>query len=115
MAAPTVDGATIDGLRGFMNGEQFNRFIGESVRDLGALIDRLGARLAAGRYASAAQEAHDLVALAGHCGACAVSGLARGVEDAARRGDASEAASRYAEMRGACGAATERLEELLRA
>jgi signal transduction histidine kinase/ActR/RegA family two-component response regulator len=115
MSVPTVDGATIDGLRGFMDGEQFNRFIGDSVHDLGVLIDRLGARLASGDMQNAAQDAHDLVALAGHCGACAVSGLARGIETAVRRGDASDATARYAEMRGACGAATEQLEELRRA
>ena len=36
-------------------------------------------------------EAHDLVSVAGNCGACAVSTLARAVEQAARRGDAAEA------------------------
>ncbi|HEY1935720.1 MAG TPA: PAS-domain containing protein [Acetobacteraceae bacterium] len=115
MSAPTVDGATIDGLRGFMNGEQFNRFIGESLHDLGVLIGRLGERLASGDMERAAQDAHDLVSLAGHCGACAVSGLARGIETAVRCGDAPAAISKYAEMRGACGAAAEQLEELLRA
>ncbi|HUB12057.1 MAG TPA: ATP-binding protein [Acetobacteraceae bacterium] len=110
---PTVDQGAISGLRGFLDGAQFTAFIAESLRDLAALIERLGAWLAAGDLAQAAREAHDLVSVAGNCGACAVSSLARAVEQAARRDDAAEADTLFAQIRGAGGRATEALEELL--
>ncbi len=114
-AAPgsAVDRMAITGLRGFLDGTQFTAFIEESVRDLAARIDGLGARIAAGELDLAACEAHDLVSVAGNCGACAVSALARVVEQAARRGDAAEAGRLFAEMRSAGGQAAEALEELL--
>ncbi len=110
---PAVDQAAITGLRGFLDGAQFAAFIGESVRDLAERIDRLGARLAEGALEQAAREAHDLVSVAGNCGACAVSTLARAVEQAARRGDAPEARKLFDKIRGAGGQAAEALEELL--
>jgi signal transduction histidine kinase/DNA-binding response OmpR family regulator len=114
-AAPVVvvDPTAINGLRGFLDGAQFSTFITESVRDLRAQIERLGARIAAGQLDPAAREAHDLVSVAGNCGACAVSALARAVEQAARRGDAAEAVRLFADMRGAGGQAAEALGELL--
>jgi signal transduction histidine kinase/DNA-binding response OmpR family regulator len=112
-AGPAVDRTAISGLRGFLGGPEFSAFIAESVRDLALRIDELGMRIAAGELDLAAREAHDLVAVAGNCGACAVSALARAVEHAARRGDASEAELLFAEMRGAGGQAAEALEELL--
>jgi len=113
LVGPTVDRTAITGLRGFLDGAQFSAFITESVRDLGLRIDILGARIAAGELEEAAREAHDLVGVAGNCGACAVSTLARAVEQAARRGDAAEAVGLFAQMRGAGGQAAEALEELL--
>ncbi|MGA3400998.1 MAG: ATP-binding protein [Acetobacteraceae bacterium] len=110
---PAVDRTAITGLRGFLDGAQFSAFIAESVRDLAARIDSLGTRVAAGELGLAAREAHDLVSVAGNCGACAVSALARSVEQAARRGDAVEAGRLFAAMRGAGGQAAEALEELL--
>jgi signal transduction histidine kinase/DNA-binding response OmpR family regulator len=112
-AGPAVDRTAITGLRGFLNGAQFAAFITESVHDLAARIDGLGARIEAGELDLAAREAHDLVTAAGNCGACAVSALARAVEQAARRDDAAEARGLFAEMRGAGGQAAEALEELL--
>ncbi|HVC61705.1 MAG TPA: PAS-domain containing protein [Acetobacteraceae bacterium] len=111
--APAVDRVAITGLRGFLGGVQFAAFIAESVRDVAARIDRLAPRLSAGELEQAAQEAHDLVSVAGNCGATAVSALARAVEQAARRGDAAEAGGLFAEMRGAAGQAAKALEELL--
>jgi CheY-like chemotaxis protein len=112
-AAPTVDRSAISGLRGFLNGAEFTAFIEESVRDLAVRIDGLGARVAGGELDLAARDAHDLVAVAGNCGAGAVSALARAVEQAARRGDAAEVGRLFAEMRGAGGQAAEALGELL--
>jgi len=108
-----VDPTAISGLRTFMDGAQFAAFIGASMRDLAMRIELLGAHLASGELEPAAREAHDIVAVAGNCGASAVSGLARSLEQAARRGDAAEARVLFAQMRGAGGQAAEALEELL--
>ncbi|HEY4044987.1 MAG TPA: Hpt domain-containing protein, partial [Rhodopila sp.] len=115
LAAPVVDAAAITGLRGFLDDAQFTAFIAEAVRDLAVRIDGLGVRIAAGDLEPVAREAHDLVSAAGNCGAGAVSALARLVEQAARRGDATEAERCFAEMRGAGGRAAEALGELLAA
>jgi signal transduction histidine kinase/CheY-like chemotaxis protein len=110
---PAVDRTAISGLRKFLDGPELSAFIAESVRDLAVRIDELGARIAAGDLDLAAREAHDLVAVAGNCGACAVSALARAVEHAAQHGNAREAEMLFAKMRGAGGQAAEALEELL--
>jgi len=108
-----VDRSAISGLRGFMDGAEFAAFIADSVRDLAVRIDGLGDRIAAGELEHVVREAHDLVAVAGNCGACKVSTLARSIEQAARRGDAAEAGRLFADIRGAGGQAAEALEELL--
>ncbi len=110
---PPVDRSAISGLRGFMDGTEFAAFIADSVRDLAVRIDGLGDRIAAGELEHVVREAHDLVAVAGNCGACKVSTLARSVEQAARRGDAAEARRLFADIPGAGGQAAEALEELL--
>jgi signal transduction histidine kinase/DNA-binding NarL/FixJ family response regulator len=112
-AGPPVDRSAISGLRGFMDGAEFAAFIADSVRDLAVRIDGLGDRIAAGELEHVVREAHDLVAVAGNCGACKVSTLARSIEQAARRGDAAEAGRLFADIRGAGGQAAEALEELL--
>ncbi len=76
----------------------------------------LGAKmLASGDIETAVCDAHDLIALAGRCGARSLSNLARTIEHAVRRGDAPDAASQYAEFCGACSAATKPREDMLRA
>jgi len=111
--APAVDPAAISGLRGFMDGTQFADFIGASMHDLVTRLELLGARLAAGELEQAAQEAHNIVSVAGNCGAGALSGLARLLEQAARRGDSTDARALYEKMRSAGGQAVQALEELL--
>jgi signal transduction histidine kinase/DNA-binding NarL/FixJ family response regulator len=111
--APVVDHTAITGLRGFLDGAQFAAFIADSVQDLGERIGRLDTCLAQGDVAAAAQEAHDLVSVAGNCGASAVSHLARAIEQAARRGQAAEAVALFATMRGAGDEAAEALGGLL--
>jgi len=110
---PAVDAAAISGLRGFMDGTQFADFIDTAMRDLVTRIELLDVRLAAGELEEAAREAHNIVSVAGNCGATALSGLARSLEQAARRGDAAAARVWYETMRSAGGQAVEALEELL--
>ena len=111
--APAVDPAAISGLRGFMDGTQFADFIAASVRDLAMRIELLGTRLAAGELEQAGMEAHNIVSVAGNCGASALSCLARALEQAARRGDSTGARTLYEKMRSTGGQAVEALEELL--
>ena len=111
--APAVDPAAITELRKFLDDAQFTAFIAEAVRDLAVRIDGLEVRIAAGDMEPAAREAHDLVSAAGNCGACAVTALARSIEQAARQGDAAEAEQLFAGMRAAGGRAAEALAQLI--
>jgi CheY-like chemotaxis protein len=79
---PMVDEATIDSLRGFLPPEELEALLTESLTDIEGRIGRLGLRLDAADSAGASKEAHDLVSVAGNCGARALSTLARDVERA---------------------------------
>ncbi|MDR3536777.1 MAG: ATP-binding protein [Acetobacteraceae bacterium] len=83
---PAVDRATITALRGFLDPEPFERFISESLVDIGVRLDHLDVLLETQDHGAAAQAAHDLVSIAGNCGASAVSVLARDLERACRQG-----------------------------
>jgi signal transduction histidine kinase/DNA-binding response OmpR family regulator len=112
---PAVDRSAIDGLRGFLKQDQFTAFIAESKRDMTQRIEALAQRLADDDLAAAARLAHDLVSVAGNCGAHTLSRLAREVEQAARRGDGDVAQGLAEPIRSAAWAATEALDELLTA
>jgi len=112
---PVVDASAIATLRGFMNDAQFGQFITESRADLTGRLERLGASLQAGDMITAAREAHDMVSVAGNCGASVISALAREVEQACKQGDATEAQDRFAAISSAFGAAMGALESLRQA
>ena len=82
---------TIRNLRGILPGDQFADFLNESVADIVARSERLRVGLAAGDAAVAAQEAHDMVSVAGNCGAGVVGAIAREIENACRINDLSAA------------------------
>ncbi len=109
-----LDQTALAGLRGFLNEDQFEQFLATSLSELDSRLDRLGARIGAGDLAAAAREAHDLVTVAGHCGAIGLSALARELEGLARSGETSRAISSFAEIRGACRAVIGELKELRR-
>jgi HPt (histidine-containing phosphotransfer) domain-containing protein len=69
------------------------------LSDLGPRIERLGTCLDRADTAGAAREAHDLVSVAGNCGAQVLSALARDIERSCKRGAASDADQAFAEMR----------------
>ena len=95
---PAIDGGVISSLRGFLNVEQFGLFIRESHDDIVARVDRLGERLKSADAVGAAREAHDLVSVAGNCGANAVSRLSRDVDRACRAGNLANAQAAHAEI-----------------
>jgi HPt (histidine-containing phosphotransfer) domain-containing protein len=72
----------------------------ETLDDLGTRIGRLGACLDTANVEAAAQEAHDLVSVAGNCGARALSAIARDIERACRQGLVTDAIEDFARMRG---------------
>jgi len=109
---PVVDPSAIATLRGFMNDTQFEQFITESRADLMGRVERLGASLEAGDMSRAVREAHDMVSVAGNCGASVISALAREVEQACKQGDVIGARDRFAAIRDAFGAAMGALETL---
>ena len=82
---------TIQSLREILPGGQFVDFLRESVADIVSRADRLSTLLAGGDTTVAAKEAHDMVSVAGNCGAGVVSAIAREIERACRAGDLTTA------------------------
>jgi signal transduction histidine kinase/DNA-binding response OmpR family regulator len=97
---PAVDVAVIDALREFLKPDQLEALLTETLADLGTRIGRLGACLDTANVDAAAQEAHDLVSVAGNCGARALSAIARDIERACRQGLVTDAIEDFARMRG---------------
>jgi signal transduction histidine kinase/ActR/RegA family two-component response regulator/HPt (histidine-containing phosphotransfer) domain-containing protein len=110
---PGIDTATIDGLRVFMRGPTFDLFLADTVRDIRDRAERLTRHLTEGDAAEAVRPAHDLVSLAGNCGASAVSGMAREIERACKQGDLEGARSLHQRMPGAVERALGDLEALV--
>jgi signal transduction histidine kinase/CheY-like chemotaxis protein/HPt (histidine-containing phosphotransfer) domain-containing protein len=111
---PVIDQAAIASLRGFMKDPDFDAFITESRHDLLSRVERLGACLEAGDTATSGREAHDMVSVAGNCGASVVSTLAREIERAAKQGNLAEARGRFGALKVAFGQAMDALEALRR-
>ena len=110
---PSLDTSVIDTLRGFMKPDQLEALLTESLVDIEARILRLGARLDASDTAAAAKEAHDLVSVAGNCGASAVSSLARDIERACKQGVLADAISDFARLQDRAPGAMKALKSLL--
>ncbi len=98
-AEPGIDMAAIDALRTFMSPEQVRDLLAESMADMTSRISRLGACLDGGDIAGAAKQAHDLISVAGNCGAERLSHLARDVERACKTGEPAAAGQAFAEVR----------------
>lgn len=111
---PALDSRTIASLRGFFSAAQFEAFIAESRDEMLSRVGRLGPLLDAGDAATAVREAHDLVSIAGNCGARSISALAREVEQASKREDLGLARARYAAIGRVAEEAMSALETLQR-
>ncbi len=112
-ATPIVNETAVQNLRDILPGNQFTEFLAESIDDIAARATRLRTSIDANDGATAAREAHDIVSVAGNCGAVAVSTLAREIERACRAGDLATAATHIATFEPAVAAALERLNALL--
>ncbi len=95
---PAMDHSVIEALRGFLKPPQLEALLTESLMDLQARIERLGVCLDRDDAASAAREAHDLVSVAGNCGARALSVLARDIERACKQGMPADAVEGFRRM-----------------
>jgi signal transduction histidine kinase/DNA-binding response OmpR family regulator len=107
-----VDHGTIGALRGFMDDAAFAQFLTDCREDIQGRVERLGTALAAGDAAHASREAHDLVSVAGNCGAAAISTLAREVERACRNADLGLARIRFTAIAAGLGQAMDGLDQL---
>jgi signal transduction histidine kinase/CheY-like chemotaxis protein/HPt (histidine-containing phosphotransfer) domain-containing protein len=95
---PMLDESTIETLRGFLSPDEIQALLTESLIDLDVRIRRLGIRVDAADTVGAAREAHDLVSVAGNCGALGLSDLARDIERACKQGIIADAAERFATL-----------------
>jgi signal transduction histidine kinase/DNA-binding NarL/FixJ family response regulator len=109
---PMMDEAAIDTLRGFLPPDQIGALLTESLADIEARICRLGVRLDAADAAGAAREAHDLVSVAGNCGARSLSALARDIERACKQGVIADAIKGFARMQDVAPGAIDALTSL---
>jgi|GEM_PF-3054404 len=112
---PVVNAETIETLRAILPGDQFAAFLGETITDIDVRSDRLRTSLTVEDTATAAREAHDLVSVAGNCGAMVVSTTARAIEQACRRGDLAEARALLRDFDTAVPEALARLKALMTA
>jgi len=108
-----MNDAAVQTLRELLPGAQFAEFIAEAVSDIVARAARLRATVDAGDTATAAREAHDMVSVAGNCGASVLSAIAREIEQACRGGDIATARTRIEAFERATAASIEQLKVLL--
>jgi signal transduction histidine kinase/DNA-binding response OmpR family regulator len=109
---PTLDETAIETLRDFMLPAQIEALLTESLADIAVRVRRLGVRLDAADLGDAAQEAHDLVSIAGNCGVCAMSALARDIERACKQGVMADALEGFARLQDAAPGAIVALTRL---
>lgn len=93
-----LDVETIDALRGFMKPDQLATLVSETLDDVKLRLHHIAESLQAGDQQRAAWEAHNLVSVAGNCGASVLSGLARKIEQACRQSQSEEAARIFADI-----------------
>jgi CheY-like chemotaxis protein/HPt (histidine-containing phosphotransfer) domain-containing protein len=114
---PMMDESAIETLQGFLPPHQVEALLTESLIDIEGRIHRLGVRLNAADAAGAAQEAHDLVSIAGTCGARALSALAREIERACKQGVMTDAMLGFTRLQdvaaGSIGALTNLRDALM--
>jgi signal transduction histidine kinase/DNA-binding NarL/FixJ family response regulator len=109
---PMLDESAIETLLGFLPANQIAVLLTESLTDIEGRIRRIGVRLDAADTAGAAMEAHDLVSVAGNCGARALSALAREIERACKKGIVADAVEGFARMQDVAPAAIDALTRL---
>jgi len=107
-----IDLAALDRLRDMIGTAEFRRLLGKFLDEFGSRIDSIGEELRAGNLAMAARQAHDLVSTSGNCGAKRICELARELERACKKGEATAADENYAKICRAAIDATAALGEM---
>jgi signal transduction histidine kinase/DNA-binding NarL/FixJ family response regulator len=95
---PLLDESVIESLCSFLPPDQVEAVLTESLTDIENRIVRLRHRMDAADYPAAAKEAHDLVSVAGNCGAQALSTLARDIERACKQAVIPDAVAHFAHL-----------------
>ncbi|WP_158932971.1 ATP-binding protein [Acidisphaera sp. S103] len=106
---PMIDRSAIESLRGFLSSHQIEALLTESMTDIGERLRLLKIRLDAADAAGAAREVHDLVSIAGNCGARALYVMARDIERACKQGVMTDAVEGFARL---CDVATGSIDAL---
>jgi HPt (histidine-containing phosphotransfer) domain-containing protein len=88
----------IEALHGFLKPKQLESLLTESLADTGPPITRRGTCLDKEDGANAAKEAHDLMSVAGICGARTLSSPARSIESSCKQEAMADAIQAFAEM-----------------
>jgi CheY-like chemotaxis protein len=96
-----VDNTVLDSLRAMLPATQLGALLSETLADIDQRLSRLGACLDARDAEAAGRQAHDLVSVAGNCGAARLSELARMIQNACRVGDLPEATELFADLKRA--------------
>jgi signal transduction histidine kinase/CheY-like chemotaxis protein/HPt (histidine-containing phosphotransfer) domain-containing protein len=84
---PVFDPTRLEELRQALDERKFAGMVVEFTQGLEAHVARLLELLRHGSWPEAAQQAHDLISVAGNVGAARLSGLARDIEQACRAGN----------------------------
>ncbi len=106
-----LDSDTIATLRAVLPGAQFADFMQQTMDDIALRLERMTAAMQGGDATGVARDAHDLVSLAGNCGAMSLSRLAREIEQVALTGDITRAQALLPALRDQIGAAVARFNE----
>jgi signal transduction histidine kinase/CheY-like chemotaxis protein/HPt (histidine-containing phosphotransfer) domain-containing protein len=109
---PTMDLSTIDSLREFLSPTQIQALLTESAADISDRMRQMASQLESSDTASAARQAHDIVSVAGNCGARALSTAARDMEHASKQGDIADANRIFTEMQNLASHAIDALTHL---
>jgi HPt (histidine-containing phosphotransfer) domain-containing protein len=107
-----LDHEVIAALQGFLKPDQFEDLLIDSIADISARVHRLGACLNNADTVGARREAHDMISVAGNCGAQALSTLAREVERSCLRGAIADAIADFGNMKPTATAAVDALRDL---
>jgi HPt (histidine-containing phosphotransfer) domain-containing protein len=109
---PELDHEVIAALQGFLKPDQFEGLLTDSIADISARVHRLGTCLNNADTVRARREAHDMISVAGSCGAQALSTLAREVERSCLRGAIADAIGDFGNMKLAATVAVDALRDL---
>ncbi len=108
--APIFDPARLDELRRVLDDGKFAGMVVAFAEGLESRVEHLSTMLQGSAWAAAAQEAHDIVSVAGNVGAARLSHLARAIESSCRAENDAECRALTALFAGEAAAALKALK-----